>query len=79
MKIIIEITEAQALGLGYLAGIDCRSRKNYIENVLKRHLYENEDLIEEATIKKMIELQRAGYLRAETEGSGSQDQSGGKV
>jgi len=65
MKIIIEITEAQALGLGYLAGIDCRSRKNYIENLLKRHLYENEDLIDAATIEKMIELQRAGSHQGE--------------
>jgi len=65
MKIIIEINEAQALGLGYLAGIDCRSRKNYIENLLKRHLYENEDLIDAATIEKMIELQRAGSHQGE--------------
>jgi hypothetical protein len=67
MKIIIEITEAQALGLGYLAGIDCRSRKNYIETMLKRHLYANEDLIDAATIEKMIELQRVGSAQGETQ------------
>jgi len=67
MKVIIEITEAQALGLGYLAGIDCRSRKNYIETMLKRHLYANEDLIDAATIEKMIELQRVGSHQGETQ------------
>ena len=59
MKIIIEISEAQALGLGYLAGIDCRSRKNYIETTLKKHLYDNRYLLDRATNDKMEELERA--------------------
>ena len=60
MKIIIDITEAQALGLGYLAGIDSRSRKNYIENELKRHLYANEDMIDAANIRR--NTRRSRYL-----------------
>ena len=60
LKIIIELTEAQALGLGYLAGIDCRSRKNYIETTLKKHLIEHQDYIEQKTLDKMDELERVG-------------------
>ena len=71
MKIIIEITEAQALGLGYLAGIDSRSRKNYIETTLKKHLDENMSLSDWVKCEKRYDHDWANGLRAETEGSGS--------
>jgi hypothetical protein len=65
MKIIIEITEAQALGLGYLAGIDCRSRKNYIETTLKKHIYEKMHLIPMATKIEMANCDGVGSAQGE--------------
>jgi hypothetical protein len=53
MKIIIDIKESESLGLGYLAGIDGRNRKNFIEQVLKKHLHENMDMIPKATRRDM--------------------------
>jgi len=67
MKILIEITEAQALGLGYLAGIDSRSRKNYIETTLKKHLDENMSVSDWAKCEKMYDLERAGSHQGETQ------------
>ena len=65
MKIIIDITEAEALGLGYLAGVDCRSRKNYLETILKKHLVENHYYLNQETINQMDELERAGSAQGE--------------
>lgn len=65
MKILIEITEAEALGLGYLAGVDCRSRKNYLETILRKHLVENHYYLNQETINQMDELERAGSAQGE--------------
>ena len=65
MKIIIDITEAEALGLSYLAGVDCRSRKNYLETILKKHLVENHYYLNQETINQMDELERAGSAQGE--------------
>jgi hypothetical protein len=65
MKIIIDITEAQALGLGYLAGVECRSRKNYIETTLRKHLDENRYFLDQKTSDQMEELERAGSAQGE--------------
>ena len=53
MKVIIDIKESESLGLGYLAGIEGRTRKNFIEQVLRKHLAENMDLIPKATRRQM--------------------------
>jgi len=58
MKVLIDIKESESLGLGYLAGIEGRTRKNFIEQLLRKHLAENMDLIPKATRREMSDADK---------------------
>ena len=78
MKVIIDLKESESLGLCYLAGIDGRTRKNFMEQVLRKHLHENMDLIPKATRRQMINVDMeadqkrsewSAYISENTKGS----------
>lgn len=58
MKIIIDIKESENLALSYLAGIDCRNRKNYIEQLIRKDIAINWDLLTEANKREIKKLQK---------------------
>lgn len=58
MRVLIDIKESESIGLGHLAETQGRSRKNYIEFILKQHLNEALKTIPKAVKNEMLEADK---------------------
>lgn len=58
-NIIITLSEGEALALDYLAGIECRTRKPYLEMHLKALVKASGDLLPKKIIKVLEEEKKA--------------------